>query len=66
MMETTMPPPKPKTDKIPIHMLYERELMKEIEDFRYKNRFPTRVETITALVRLGLDAAKKPKTARTP
>jgi Arc/MetJ-type ribon-helix-helix transcriptional regulator len=43
----------------PIHMLYENELLAEIEDYRYKNRFPSRAEAIKALVRRGLDSEKK-------
>ncbi len=45
----------------PFHMLYENELMKEIENFRYENRIPSRAETIKALVRLGLTASKGEK-----
>ena len=34
------------------------DLFKEIEDVRYENRFPTRSEATTELIRLGLEVAK--------
>lgn len=37
-----------------IHMLFETSLIKEIEDYRFQNRYPTRVEAIKALIKLGL------------
>lgn len=45
-------------DTKPIHMHLETELVKQIEDYRYANRFPTRVEAIKALLRAGLSTAK--------
>ena len=44
-----------------IHMVYEPGLLKEIEDYRYRNRFPTRVEAIKALLKAGLTSEKKEK-----
>jgi hypothetical protein len=44
-----------------IHMLYEKELLDRIEDYRYRNRFPTRVEAIKALLNLALEGEKKGK-----
>lgn len=35
------------------------EMFEEIEDFRFKNRFQTRSEATTELIRLGLEALKK-------
>ena len=35
-------------------MLFETSLIKEIEDYRFQNRYPTRVEAIKALIKLGL------------
>lgn len=35
------------------------KMFKEIEDFRYQKRFPTRSEATTELIRLGLESLKK-------
>lgn len=35
------------------------EMFKEIEDFRFENRFPTRSEATAELIRLGLEAIRK-------
>jgi metal-responsive CopG/Arc/MetJ family transcriptional regulator len=43
----------------PIHMLMEQTLLDQIEEFRFKHRFHTRVETIKALLKLGLETDKK-------
>jgi metal-responsive CopG/Arc/MetJ family transcriptional regulator len=45
----------------PIHMLLEQDLLEQIENFRYSNRYPTRVETIKALIKRGL---QHPRSAR--
>ncbi len=34
-------------------------MFKEIEDFRFENRFQTRSEATTELIRLGLESIKK-------
>jgi len=47
--------------KTAIHMLYENDLLEQIEDYRFKNRFPTRAEAVKALIKLGLEATKKSK-----
>jgi metal-responsive CopG/Arc/MetJ family transcriptional regulator len=44
-----------------IHMVYENDLLEEIEDYRYRNRFPTRVDAIKALLRTALASEKKGK-----
>lgn len=36
-------------------------MFKEIEDFRFENRYPTRSEATTELIRLGLEVVKKQK-----
>jgi hypothetical protein len=46
-----------------IHMVYEKELLDRIEDYRFRNRYPTRVEAIKALLNTALDLEKKNKTA---
>lgn len=35
------------------------DMFKEIEDFRYERRFPTRSEATTELIRLGLESLKR-------
>jgi metal-responsive CopG/Arc/MetJ family transcriptional regulator len=45
----------------PIHIFIEQALIEEIEDYRFRHRFPTRVEAIRALLRLGLETDKKGK-----
>jgi len=47
------------SDAKAIHMLYEKELLDRIEDYRYRNRFPTRVEAIKALLNIALEGEKK-------
>lgn len=47
------------SDAKAIHMLYEKELLERIEDYRYRNRFPTRVEAIKALLNTALESEKK-------
>ena len=37
----------------------DEEMFRQIEDFRFTNRFPTRSEATVALIRLGLDALKQ-------
>ena len=34
-------------------------MFRQIEDFRFKNRFPTRSEATVELIRLGLEALKE-------
>jgi metal-responsive CopG/Arc/MetJ family transcriptional regulator len=34
----------------------DNDMFKEIEDFRFENRFPTRSAATTVLIRKGLDA----------
>ena len=40
------------------------ELFKEIEDFRFKNRFATRSEATVELLKLGLQALKEQQESR--
>jgi hypothetical protein len=55
-----MPPKNHQTTQA-IHLLLENELLEQIEDFRFKNRFHTRIETIKALLKLGLQGGKNAK-----
>lgn len=46
--------------KRPRYMIsVDDEMFKEIEDFRFENRFPTRSEATAELIRLGLEAIRK-------
>lgn len=46
--------------KRPRYMIsVDEKMFKEIEDFRYQKRFPTRSEATTELIRLGLESLKK-------
>lgn len=48
-----------------INVLIDSEMLKQIEDYRFENRLPSRTEAIRALVRLGLEKKTSPKkTAR--
>lgn len=38
-----------------------KELIKEIDDFRWANRIPSRAAAIRELIKRGLKAAPKPK-----
>jgi hypothetical protein len=38
-----------------------RDLVREVEDFRFEHRIKTESETIRVLIRRGLDADSKPK-----
>jgi len=35
------------------------EMLKEIDDFRYGNRYPTRTQAVNELFRLGIETLKK-------
>ncbi|WP_196591915.1 ribbon-helix-helix domain-containing protein [Pectinatus frisingensis] len=39
----------------------DKDMFKEIEDFRFEGRYPTRSEATTELIRLGLEVIKKQK-----
>lgn len=47
------------TDRPRYTVSVDEEMFRQIEDFRYKNRFPTRSEATVALIRLGLEALRK-------
>jgi hypothetical protein len=48
--EATIELEKPKA----LHMLIERPLLKQIEDYRHRYQYSTRVEAIKALIKYGL------------
>lgn len=51
MKKTAPEPPRSKA----VHMLYESELLEQLEDYRFRNRFPSRAEAIKALLRKALE-----------
>ena len=40
-------------------VIVDEELLKEIDDFRFENRYPSRSAATLELIRLGMDAIKK-------
>ncbi|WP_371380509.1 ribbon-helix-helix domain-containing protein [Sporomusa aerivorans] len=44
----------------------DENMFKEIEDFRFEKRYPTRSEATTELIRLGLEVVKKQKNKLIP
>jgi len=52
-------------DKKPqILLTIDEDLLRQIEDFRYGNRIPTRTEAIRMLIAEGLKASKKDADAK--
>ena len=47
------------TEKPRYTVIVDEELLKEIDDFRFENRYPSRSAATLALIRLGMDALKK-------
>jgi metal-responsive CopG/Arc/MetJ family transcriptional regulator len=47
------------TNKPQVLLTLDENLLKRIEDFRYKDRIPTRSEAIRQLIDAGLKALKK-------
>ncbi len=52
------------TDKPRYTVSVDYDLFRQIEDFRFENRFQTRSEATVELIRLGLDALKKEQEAQ--
>jgi hypothetical protein len=48
------PPVEAKEETMAMHMLIEKSLVKQIEDYRFQYRYPTRIEAVKALIRYGL------------
>lgn len=47
------------TEKPRYTVIVDESLLKEIDDFRFENRYPSRSAATLALIRLGMDALKK-------
>lgn len=52
------------TEKPRYTVIVDEELLKEIDDFRFENRYPSRSAATLELIRLGMDAIKKQKQAQ--
>ncbi len=44
--------------RIPVNVHFEPEVLEAIEDYRFSNRFPTRLDAIRALLQSGLKQSK--------
>jgi len=47
------------TEKPRFTITVTEDMLKEIEDFRYENRYPTRTKAVNELFRMGIEALKK-------
>lgn len=47
------------TEKPRYSIIVDDELLKEIDDFRFENRFPSRSAATLELIRLGMESLKK-------
>ena len=47
------------TDRARYTVSVDQEMFREIEDFRFENRYQTRAEATVELIRLGLEVIKK-------
>ena len=47
------------TEKPRYTVIVDEALLKEIDDFRFENHYPSRSAATLALIRLGMDALKK-------
>ena len=52
------------TEKPRYTVIVDEELLKEIDDFRFENRYPSRSAATLELIRLCMDAIKKQKQAQ--
>lgn len=43
------------TDKPRITVVVDDEMLQQIEDFRFENRYPSRSATMVELIRLGIE-----------
>jgi metal-responsive CopG/Arc/MetJ family transcriptional regulator len=48
-------------DKQMVNMLYDADLLKRIDDFRFQHRFESRTEAIRWLIQAALDKKLAPK-----
>jgi hypothetical protein len=51
----------PPADKTFLHFLIDPELLKRVDDFRFKNRFDSRAAAIKWLLEWALDQKPKPQ-----
>ena len=49
------------TQKPRYTVVVDEELLKEIDDFRFENRYPSRSAATLELIRLGIEQLKKEK-----
>ncbi len=47
------------TEKPRYTVIVDEELLKEIDDFRFENRYPSRSAATLELIRLGIEQLKK-------
>ena len=47
------------TDKPRFTITVTEEMLKDIDDFRYENRYPTRTQAVNELFRIGIEQIKK-------
>lgn len=47
------------TEKPRITVVVDDDMMQQIEDFRFDNRFPSRSAAMVELIRLGIEQIKK-------
>ena len=47
------------TEKPRYTVIVDEELLKEIDDFRFENRYPSRSAATLELIRIGMEALKK-------
>ena len=51
------------TQKPRYTVIVDEELLKEIDDFRFENRYPSRSAATLELIRIGIEQLKKEKEA---
>ena len=51
------------TQKPRYTVIVDEELLKEIDDFRFENRYPSRSAATLELIRIGIERLKKDKAA---
>lgn len=47
------------TTKPRFTIIVSEEMLKAIDDFRYENRYPTRIQAVNELFNIGLEVVKK-------
>lgn len=52
------------TEKPRYTVIVDEELLKEIDDFRFENRYPSRSAATLELIRLGIEQLKKEQEAQ--